>query len=82
VASINPLELPNRESHEAGGINAGIISFDASGFTSWTRCFAIKKVETERERYNLTATDPDKVIISGYTKVMRKSMGLPYAHVI
>jgi hypothetical protein len=40
------------------------------------------KVEAERQRYNLTATDPDKVIIPGCTKVMRKSMGLPCAHVI
>jgi hypothetical protein len=44
--------------------------------------FAIKKVEEERQRYNLTTKDPDKVVIPGCTRVMRKSIGLPYAHVI
>ena len=43
--------------------------------------FAIKKVEVDRERYNLHATDPDNVIIPECTKVMRKSIGLPYAHI-
>ena len=38
----------------------------------------IKKVEVERRRYNLSATDSDKVIIPGRTKVIRKSIGLSY----